>query len=206
MKAAVFHGPHQPLTIEDVEIDKPTGREVLVRTVASGVCHSDLHFVDGFYPFPTPGHPRPRGGRHRRGGRPAGDASSSPATTSSPASPSSAAHCDYCLTGQPHLCQTRPTRAKDEPPRLSRKGEPVNQFANLSAYAEKMLVHENALVKIGDDMPLDRAALIGCGVTTGVGAVLNTARIEAGLDGRGVRRRRRRARGDPGRAHRAARA
>ena len=56
----------------------------------------------------------------------------------------------------------------------------MNQFANLSAYAEKMLVHENALVKIDDSMPLDRAALIGCGVTTGVGAVLNTARIEAG--------------------------
>ncbi len=54
MKAAVFHGPHQPLTIEDVDIDKPIGREVLVRVVASGVCHSDLHFVDGYYPFPTP--------------------------------------------------------------------------------------------------------------------------------------------------------
>ena len=54
MKAAVFHGPHQALSIEEVDIDKPMGREVLVRTVASGVCHSDLHFVDGFYPFPTP--------------------------------------------------------------------------------------------------------------------------------------------------------
>ena len=54
MKAAMFHGPHQPLTIEDVDIDKPMGREVLVRTVGSGVCHSDLHFVDGLYPFPTP--------------------------------------------------------------------------------------------------------------------------------------------------------
>jgi len=71
-------------------------------------------------------------------------------------------------------------RAKNEPPKLSWKGEPVNQFANLSAYAEQMLVHENALVKIDDQMPLDRAALIGCGVTTGVGAVLNTARIEPG--------------------------
>ena len=56
----------------------------------------------------------------------------------------------------------------------------MNQFANLSAYAEKMLVHENGLVKVRDDMPLDRGALIGCGVTTGVGAVLNTARVEAG--------------------------
>ena len=72
MKAAVFHGPHQPLTIENVDIDKPIGREVLVRAVASGVCHSDLHFVDGFYPFPDARHPRPRGGRDRRGGGPPG--------------------------------------------------------------------------------------------------------------------------------------
>src|SRR5262249_26515033 len=64
--------------------------------------------------------------------------------------------------------------------KLSWKGEPVNQFANLSSYAEKMLVHENGLVKIDDSMPLDRAALIGCGVTTGVGAALNTARVEPG--------------------------
>ena len=54
MKAAIFHGPHADLTIEDVEIDKPMPREVLVRTVASGVCHSDLHFVDGLYPMPAP--------------------------------------------------------------------------------------------------------------------------------------------------------
>src|SRR5262249_17093169 len=89
-------------------------------------------------------------------------------------------HCDYCLTGKTHLCQTRPARAKTEPPKLSWKGQPVNQFANLSAYAEKILVHENALLNIADDIPLDRAARIGCGVTTGVGAVLNTARIEPG--------------------------
>jgi S-(hydroxymethyl)glutathione dehydrogenase/alcohol dehydrogenase len=88
--------------------------------------------------------------------------------------------CEYCLTGKTFLCQTRPVRAKTEPPKLSWNGQPVNQFANLSAYAEQMLVHENALVRIDDQMPMDRAALIGCGVTTGVGAVLNTARIEAG--------------------------
>ena len=62
-------------------------------------------------------------------------------------------HCDYCLTGKTHLCQTRPVRAKTDPPKLSWKGQPVNQFANLSAYAEKMLVHENALVKIDDAAP-----------------------------------------------------
>jgi S-(hydroxymethyl)glutathione dehydrogenase/alcohol dehydrogenase len=89
-------------------------------------------------------------------------------------------HCEYCLTGRTHLCQSRPVRAATEPPKLSWKGEPVNQFANLSSYAEQMLVHESGLVKVRDDMPLDRAALIGCGVTTGVGAVLNTARVEPG--------------------------
>ncbi len=179
MKAAMFHGPHQPLTIENVDIAKPIKREVLVRTVASGVCHSDLHFVDGYYPFPTPA---------ILGHEAAGIVEAvGPQVTEFKAGDHVIAclsvfcgHCDYCLTGKTHLCQTRPTRAKNEPPKLSWKGQPVNQFANLSAYAEKMLVHENALVKIADDMPLDRAALIGCGVTTGVGAALNTARIEPG--------------------------
>jgi len=176
MKAAVFHGPHQPLTIENVDIDKPMGREVLVRTVASGVCHSDLHFVDGFYPFPTPailGHEA--AGIVEEVGLQVSEFK--PGDHVIACLSVFCGHCEYCLTGKTHLCQTRPARAKTEPPKLSWKGQPVNQFANLSAYAEKMLVHENALVKIDDSMPLDRAALIGCGVTTGVGAVLNTARI-----------------------------
>ncbi|HEU5191740.1 MAG TPA: Zn-dependent alcohol dehydrogenase [Methylomirabilota bacterium] len=179
MKAAVFHGPHQPLTIETVDIDKPMGREVLVRTVASGVCHSDLHFVDGLYPFPAPailGHEAagiveavgPQVVEFRPGDHVICCLSLF------------CGQCEYCLTGKTHLCQTRPARTKGEPPKLSWKGQPVNQFANLSAYAEQMLVHENALVKIDDQMPLAQAALIGCGVTTGVGAVLNTARIEPG--------------------------
>ena len=179
MKAAMFHGPHQPLTIENVDIDKPAGREVLVRVVASGVCHSDLHFVDGLYPFPTPailGHE-------------AAWIVEAVGLQVSELSPGDhviaclsvfCGHCDYCLTGKTHLCQTRPVRGKNEPPKLSWKGQPVNQFANLSSYAEKMLVHENALVKIDDTMPLDRAALIGCGVTTGLGAALNTAQVRAG--------------------------
>jgi S-(hydroxymethyl)glutathione dehydrogenase/alcohol dehydrogenase len=179
MKAAVFHGPHQPLTIENVDIDKPIGREVLVRTVASGVCHSDLHFVDGYYPFPTPailGHEA--AGVVEEVGLQVSEFK--PGDHVIACLSVFCGHCEYCLTGRTHLCQTRPTRAKTEPPKLSWKGQPVNQFANLSAYAEKMLVHENGLVKIDDSMPLDRAALIGCGVTTGVGAVLNTARIEPG--------------------------
>jgi S-(hydroxymethyl)glutathione dehydrogenase/alcohol dehydrogenase len=179
MKAAIFHGPHQPLTTEQVDIDTPIDHEVVIRVVASGVCHSDLHFVDGFYEFPAPavlGHEAagiveevgPQVEEFKPGDHVIACLSVF------------CGRCEYCLTGRTHLCATRPIRAKDAPPRLSWNGQPVNQFANLSAYAERMLVHSNAIVKIRDDMPLDRAALIGCGVTTGVGAVLNTARIEPG--------------------------
>jgi S-(hydroxymethyl)glutathione dehydrogenase/alcohol dehydrogenase len=179
MKAAVFHGPHKPLTIENVEIARPMEREVLVRTVASGVCHSDLHFVDGYYPFPTPA---------VLGHEPAGivEAVGSQVVDVKPGDhvicclSIFCGRCEYCLTGRTHLCQTRPIRTKEQPPVLTWNGEPVNQFAGLSAYAEKMLVHENGVVKIDNDMPLAQAALIGCGVTTGVGAALNTARVEPG--------------------------
>jgi len=179
MKAAIFHGPHKPLTIEDVELDEPMAQEVVVRVVASGVCHSDLHFVDGFYPFPAPailGHEAagiveavgPMVDEFKRGDHVIACLSVF------------CGHCEYCLTGRTHLCGSRPVRPKDAPPKLRWQGKPVAQFANLSAYAEKMLVHQNAIVKVRDDMPFDRAALIGCGVTTGVGAVLNTARVEPG--------------------------
>jgi S-(hydroxymethyl)glutathione dehydrogenase/alcohol dehydrogenase len=179
MKAAVFHGPQQPLTIENIDIDQPHGREVLIRTVASGVCHSDLHFVDGFYK-----HPAPAVLGHEAAGivEAVGDQVEEFAPGDHVICCLSVfcGHCDYCLTGRTHLCSSRPTRSAQEPPRLSWNGERVHQFANLSGYAEKMLVHENAAVKVRADIPLDRAALVGCGVTTGVGAVLNTAKIEPG--------------------------
>src|SRR5690242_4960703 len=179
MKAALFHGPHKPLTIETVEVDKPLGREVLVRTVASGVCHSDLHFIEGLYPFPAPA---------ILGHEAAGivEAVGPHVTEFKPGDHVIAClsvfcgHCEWCLTGRTHLCQNRPVRAANEPPKLSWKGAPVNQFANLSSYADQKLVHDRRLVKVRDDMPLDRAALIGCGVTTGVGAALNTAKVEPG--------------------------
>jgi S-(hydroxymethyl)glutathione dehydrogenase / alcohol dehydrogenase len=179
MKAAIFRGAQQPLTVEDVEIDKPIEHEVRVRVVGSGVCHSDLHFIDGYYDFPAPailGHEAagiveevgPRVDEFTPGDHVIACLSVF------------CGRCAYCLTGRTNLCQSRPMRPKDAPPRLSWMREPVNQFANLSAYAEQMLAHSNALVKVDDDLPLDRLALIGCGVTTGVGAVLNTARIEPG--------------------------
>src|SRR5271163_1023222 len=181
MKAAVFHGSNHPLSIEDVDIDKPREREVLVRTVASGVCHSDLHFVDGLYPFPAPA---------ILGHEAAGivDQVGSEVTYVKRGDhvicclSVFCGYCEDCMSGHPNRCKNKAAvqRPKGDTPRLSQNGKMMRQFADLSTYAEKMLVHENALVKIGNDMPLDRAALIGCGVTTGVGAVLNTARIEPG--------------------------
>lgn len=180
MKAAIFHGPHQPLTIESVEIDKPMAHEILVRTVASGVCHSDLHFVDGLYPMRAPAILG-----HEAAGivEEVGDLVSylKPGDHVIACLSVFCGHCEQCLTGHPNLCTNPETRrGKDDRPKLSQNGEPVTQFANISSYAEQMLLHENAVVKIADDIPLDRAALVGCGVTTGVGAVLNTARIEPG--------------------------
>ena len=179
MKAAVFHAPQQPLTIEEIEIDEPSEHEVLVRTAASGVCHSDLHFIDGLYPMETPA---------VLGHEAAGvvEAVGSRVTDFSPGDRVIAClsvfcgTCQQCLTGHPNLCLDRPTRGEDDPPRLRWRGEPLTQMANIASYAEKMLLHENGIVKITQDIELDRAALIGCGVTTGVGAVLNTAKIEAG--------------------------
>ncbi len=179
MQAAVFLGPHQPLIIEEVDIDRPIGAEVLVRTVASGVCHSDLHYVDGFYTAPAPsilGHEAagiveevgPLVEEFKPGDHVIGCLSVF------------CGHCEYCLTGRTFLCNRPPRRPADAAPRLSWKGSLLHQFYDLSTFAERMLVHQNALVRVGEDMPLDRAALIGCGVTTGVGAVLNTAKVPAG--------------------------
>jgi S-(hydroxymethyl)glutathione dehydrogenase/alcohol dehydrogenase len=180
MKAAVFREVGKPLEIEDVELGNPGPRELRVRTAAAGVCHSDLHFVEGLYRFPTPGvlgHESAgiveEVGEQVRYVKP-GDRVITCLSVF-------CGHCEHCLEGRPSLCSGEETRrGRDEPPRLSQKGKPIAQFANLSSYAEQMLVHENAVVKIRDDMPLDRAAVIGCGVTTGVGAVLRTARIEPG--------------------------
>jgi S-(hydroxymethyl)glutathione dehydrogenase/alcohol dehydrogenase len=87
--------------------------------------------------------------------------------------------CRFCLSGKPYLCANRNAVVARDTPSLTRgDGTAVNPFASLGAFAEQMLVHENAVVKVRDDMPLDAAALIGCGVTTGLGAVLRTAKVE----------------------------
>jgi S-(hydroxymethyl)glutathione dehydrogenase/alcohol dehydrogenase len=182
MKAAVFREVGKPLEVEDVEISKPGPREVLVRTAAAGVCHSDLHFVEGLYPAKLPivlGH-ESAGIVEEVGEQVTYVKKGDHIITCLSAF---CGECEYCLTGHMSLCDNPDLqRRADEEPRLAKGGAPMTQFANLSSYAEMMLVHEHALVKVREDMPLDRAALIGCGVMTGVGAVFHTAKVEPGMD------------------------
>jgi S-(hydroxymethyl)glutathione dehydrogenase / alcohol dehydrogenase len=181
MKAAVFREPNKPLTIEEVDIDEPREREVLVRTAAAGVCHSDLHFIDGLYKYPTPA---------VLGHEAAGvvDKVGSQVTYLKPGDHVIAClsvfcgYCPECMSGRPYLCSNKAATQRNagDKPRLAQGGKPMQQFVDVSAFAEKMLVHENALVKIREDLALDRAALIGCGVITGVGAAINTAKVTPG--------------------------
>ena len=181
MKAAVMRANHDPFVIEDVELDTPGPGEVLLKTAASGICHSDLTVLEGGLPFPPPcilGH-EPAGVVQEVG---AGVSDFAPGDHVIGCTTGWCGVCRFCTEGRPYLCPTqyegRPAGAK---PRITdRQGEALGQFANLSSFAESMLCPERSLVKIREDMPLDRAALIGCGVTTGLGAALNTVHIPAG--------------------------
>jgi len=178
VRAAVLRTCPGWLEITDVAVDAPLPHEVLVRTAAAGLCHSDLHFMEGKYPATTPlvmGHES------------AGvvEAVGSDVTYVRPGDhvvtclSAFCGECEFCLTGRPHLCQTPGVRAELRP-RLSADGTGLGQFAGLGSFAELMLVHERAVVRVTPEIPLDRAALIGCGVTTGLGAVFNTARVAPG--------------------------
>jgi S-(hydroxymethyl)glutathione dehydrogenase/alcohol dehydrogenase len=181
MKAAVLHAPNQPMTIEEVSLAKPKAREVLVRTAYAGLCHSDLHFIEGLYP-----HPLPAVLGHEVSG--VVEAVGGDVTYLKPGDhvigclSVFCGACQYCTSGRTVLCDNSEVKMlPGQSRRLSWEKEgPINQFLNLSAFAEQMVVHENALVKIDPDIPLDRAALVGCGVITGVGAVMNTARVPVG--------------------------
>ena len=181
MKAAVLREVQQPLDIEELSVSKPRPREVLVRTVACGVCHSDLHFVEGNYACALPvvlGHEAAgvveAVGSDVRYVQPGDHVIGCLSVF--------CGHCEFCTTGQPFNCRSSETdRSCADEPRLARlDGGKMHQRFNLSAFAEQMLVHEHALVKVRRDMPLDRAALLGCGVTTGFGAVIHTAGINVG--------------------------
>jgi len=180
MKAAVLFEPKTPLSIEDVTVENPGPREVLIRTVAVGVCRSDLHFVDGAYPHATPTIP----GHEACGvveaiGEDVGTVKVGDHVVTCLSV--FCGHCEYCVTGRMALCIDPSTRRpRGAPPRLMLGERPIAQMLNLSAYAEQMLVHEHACVAIDREMPMDRAALLGCAVTTGAGAVFNVADVTPG--------------------------
>ena len=161
MKAAVLHEVNKPLVIEDVSLPKPGPREVLIRTSVAGLCHSDLHFMEGLYPHPLPavlGHES--AGVVEQVGSDVNYVK--PGDHVVTCLSVFCGTCDNCTTGRPVLCTD--TTVKMLPGASNRlswaRSEKLNQFLNLSSFAEQMLVHENAIVKIRKDMPLELAALI----------------------------------------------
>ncbi len=181
MKAAVLIEAGKPLQIEQINISNPGPHEVLIRTAACGLCHSDLHFIEGAYPHPLPAIPG-----HEAAGivEAVGSEVRTVKVGDAVVTCLSAfcGHCEYCVSGRMSLCLGGETRRKPgEAPRLTRPdGSIVNQMLNLSAYAEMMLVHEHACVAINPEMPLDKASVIGCAVTTGAGTIFNACKVTPG--------------------------
>jgi S-(hydroxymethyl)glutathione dehydrogenase/alcohol dehydrogenase len=174
------------LDIVELAIDKPAAREVLVRTVASGLCASDMHHMDGH--IVTPGFVAGRDAMVM-GHEAAGVVEAvgcdvrhvQPGDHVATFTRAFCGACRFCLSGRPYICETSVApRAAEMPARLTLDEEPVRQFCNLGGFAERMLVHEHSIVKIDREYPLDRASILGCGVCTGAGAVLNTAGVQPG--------------------------
>lgn len=182
MKAAVLTEQPGDLVIEDLSIDKPGPGEVLIQTVGAGLCHSDLHFMEGLFRTTLPivmGHES------------AGivQAVGADVTYVKPGDHVVAClsifcgQCPQCLGGHPNRCANpqATSRPKDSAARLTRAdGTAVDQMARLGGFAEEMLVHQNGLVNVIEEMPLEKACLIGCGITTGFGAAVRTAKVEVG--------------------------
>ncbi len=178
MKAAVFRQIGAEPDLEDVSIADPAPHEVVVRLLASGVCHTDQAVVQGSYPLPAPlvlGHEGAgtveRVGSAVEGLRP-GDTVISTATAA-------CGQCWYCVRGEENGCPRRPEFVSAAN-FIDAAGGRVGGIAGLGTFAEAMTVHEATLVRVDSDLPPDQLALIGCGIVTGFGAVLGTARVEPG--------------------------
>jgi alcohol dehydrogenase len=198
MKAAVLHAqgkprPYatsQPFAIEEVELDPPGPGELLIEIGGGGLCHSDLSTLEGLRPrkLPTVGGHEGAGIVRALGPGVSGLKEGDHVVT---LFVSSCGTCRYCAEGRPNLCdgsmaaRTNGTLLSGER-RLrfvgerARRGELLHHYSNLSVYAEYAVVSESSVVKIDDDVPLDVAAIFGCAVMTGVGAVLNTAKVPPG--------------------------
>jgi S-(hydroxymethyl)glutathione dehydrogenase/alcohol dehydrogenase len=178
MRAAIFTESDGPLSVEDVSAIDPGPRDVVVRVTASGLCHSDLSVINGTLPMPPPcilGHEGAgivdavgsEVNRVKVGDRVIG--SFIPAC----------GHCWFCLNDQSNLCEN--TYTVMATPRVKRSdGTMLPTMTGLGTFADTMTCAEMSLVKVETDLPDDQLALIGCGVTTGVGAALNTAKVEPG--------------------------
>ena len=178
MRAAIFTEQDAPLVVEEVTPTEPGPRDVVVRVAASGICHSDLSVINGTLPMPPPGILGHEGAgvvesvgsevRHlAKGDRVIG--SFIPAC----------GVCWFCKNHKSNLCESTYTVMMN--PRATRAdGTPLPTMTGLGTFAEQMICDEISLVKVETDLPDEQLALIGCGVTTGVGAALNTAQIEPG--------------------------
>ncbi len=183
VRAAVFRGPHRPLSVETLLLDPPGAGEVLVRMVASGVCHSDLHVVDGEWSRPSDvvlGHEG--AGVVEALGRGVEGLAVGDLVVLAWTAPCIA--CPACLRAEPWLCaDPRGSGHRLSPPQVRlrrRDGSPVGAYSGIGTFAERQLVAAEAAIPVDPGTPPEIAALIGCAVTTGVGAVLNTAAVRPG--------------------------
>lgn len=183
IRAAVLPATGEPVTVEEMDLAPPGHGEVLVRLHASGVCHSDLNAVDGTSPTRCPavlGH-EGAGVVEAVGAGVEVKAGTRVALSWMPA----CGRCEECIRGLTHLCRTAwrgmgHGGLLDGSPRLSRNGEPVYHYSYLSTFAEAAVVPERCVIPIPDATPFEVAALVGCAVSTGIGAVWNTAGVRPG--------------------------
>lgn len=182
VKAALLEKVGAPLVIDEVELDSPREGEVLVQVRASGLCHSDLSYIDHDYGFRLPivlGH-EVAGVVAEVG---PGVRSLAPGDHVVTCLSGHCGLCTMCVQGKTWLCTEQHRvlgRSKGMPTRISRGGARVTQSAHIGGLAERVLVSELATVRVRSDLPLDRAALLGCSVVTGVGAATKAACIHAG--------------------------
>jgi S-(hydroxymethyl)glutathione dehydrogenase/alcohol dehydrogenase len=184
-KAAVAWQPKQPLSIEEIDVEGPREGEVLLKVVASGVCHTDAFTLSGEDPegaFPCVlGH---EGGCEVVECGP-GVKDLKPGDHVIPLYIPECGECEYCRSTKSNLCQSIASTVwtgymPDGTRRFSKNGSPIYHYMGCSTFSEYTVVPEIALAKINPAAPLDKVCLLGCGITTGIGAVLNTARVEPG--------------------------
>jgi S-(hydroxymethyl)glutathione dehydrogenase/alcohol dehydrogenase len=182
IKAAVLYEPQTPLVVETLDLDDPKEGEVLVRLVSAGVCHSDYHVMKGEWKSPLPmvlGH-EAAGVVEKVG---PGVNMSKPGDHVILNFRPNCGWCRYCTVGRPVLCNGADTARWtlfDGTVRLHKGNQDIYHFARTASFAEYVVVPQSGAVPVRDDMPLDKACLVGCSVMTGVGSVINTAKVVPG--------------------------